>query len=69
MAIGRDEIIDAALKLPDAERLLIAVRLLDTLPDDGSDLLEDDTELIRELERRADDKETTIPTSDLWKQD
>lgn len=68
MASSPHEIIDAALKLPEAERLLIATRLLETLPADYPDLPEDDPEFLAELERRASDTEPTVPVADLWKQ-
>jgi hypothetical protein len=69
MASSPNEIIDAALKLPESERLLIATRLLETLSDDYPGLSEDDPGFMDELERRATDTEPTIPVSDLWKQD
>ena len=69
MASSPNEIIDAALKLPESDRLLIATRLLETLPDDYPGLSEDDPGFLDELERRAGDSEPTIPGSDLWKQD
>ncbi len=69
MATSPDEIIDAALKLPESDRLLIAARLLDTLPDDYPGLSEDEAGFMDELERRANDTEATIPVSELWKQD
>jgi hypothetical protein len=69
MASSLDQIIDALLKLPESGRLLIAARLLETLPDDYPGLSEDDPGFVGELERRADDKEATIPLADLWKQD
>jgi hypothetical protein len=69
MASSPDEIIDAALKLPESDRLLIAARLLDTLPDDYPGLSEDEPGFLDELERRASDTAATIPVSELWKQD
>ena len=69
MASNPNEIIDAALQLPEADRLLIATRLLETLPDDCPGLLEDDAGFLDEIERRASDKDSTIPVSELWKQD
>jgi hypothetical protein len=69
VASSANDIIDAALKLPESDRLLIATRLLETLPDDQPGLSEDDPGFMDELERRASDKEPTIPVSDLWKQD
>lgn len=68
MASSPNEIIDAALKLPEADRLLIATRLLETLPDDYPGLSEDETGFLDELQRRASDTQPTIPVSDLWKQ-
>jgi hypothetical protein len=69
MASNLDQIIDAALKLPESDRLLVAARLLETLPDDHPGLSEDDPGFMDELERRANDKEATIRVADLWKQD
>lgn len=69
MPANRDEILDAALKLPEPDRLLIATRLFDTLPDDAPSLSEDAPGFLDELERRANDTEPTIPVSELWKQD
>jgi hypothetical protein len=68
MASSPNEIIDAALKLPESDRLLIATRLLETLPDDHPGLSEEESGFIDELERRASDTDPTIPVSDLWKQ-
>ncbi|MEX0711296.1 MAG: hypothetical protein WD278_03035 [Pirellulales bacterium] len=69
MPASRDEILDAALKLPEADRLVIVRRLLDTLPDDIPGLSDDDPGFLRELERRASDTEATIPISELWEQE
>ena len=69
MATSPHEIIDAALKLPESDRLLIAVRLLETLPDDYPGLSDDDAGFLDELERRAGDTEQTIPLNELWNQD
>jgi hypothetical protein len=69
MPASRDEILDAALKLPESDRLLIATRLLDTLPEDLPGLSEEDPGFLDELERRANDAEPTVPVSELWKQD
>lgn len=69
MASSPNEIIDAALKLPESDRLLIAARLLETLPDDYPGLSADDAGFLDELERRGADAEPTIPVSELWKQD
>jgi hypothetical protein len=68
MASTPDEIVDAALKLSEGDRLIIASRLLETLPDDLPGLSGDDADFIGELERRANDTAPTVPVSDLWKQ-
>jgi hypothetical protein len=69
MASNPKEIIDAALQLSESDRLLIAARLLETLPDDFPGLSEDEAGFLDELERRASDTEPTIPIADLWKRD
>jgi hypothetical protein len=68
MATGPNEIISAALKLSDSDRLLIATRLLDTLPDEFQ-FLEDDPEMLAELERRASDASPTIPAAEIWNEE
>lgn len=69
MATTPDDILDAALKLPESDRLRIASRLLDTLPADFPGIGEEDDGFLDELGRRADDTEPTIPLAELWKQD
>jgi hypothetical protein len=69
MASSSDEIINAALKLPESDRMLIAARLLETLPDDYPGLSEEDPGFLDELERRANDRDAIIPISEIWKQD
>jgi hypothetical protein len=69
MTSSPNEIIDAALKLPESDRLLIATRLLETLPDDFPGLSPDDAGFLDELERRFADADPTIPAAELWKQD
>lgn len=67
MASAPNEIIEAALKLSESDRMLIAARLLETLPENYPGLSEDDEGFLDELERRANDTDATIPVSDLWK--
>ncbi len=69
MSASPDEILDAALKLSETDRLLIATRLLETVPDDLPGLSEEDAGFLEELDRRAQDTGATIPISELWKQD
>lgn len=67
MASTPDEIVDAALKLPEGDRLVIASRLLETLPDDMPGLSVEDADFLSELESRAQDSGPTIPASELSK--
>ena len=69
MDISRDDVLGAALKLSEADRLIVATQLLATLPDDPAEHPLDDSELLAELDRRANDLEGAIPAADIWKQD
>jgi hypothetical protein len=66
MIVDTAEILNAALKLPDADRLLVATRLMETLPTELSGLSEDDPGFLDELERRAADADPGVPVSKLW---
>jgi putative addiction module component (TIGR02574 family) len=61
------QIIDAALKLPEGERAAIVKRLLETLPPEVDDY--EDAEWAAELDRRLDDfkqgKVDSVPWDDL----
>ncbi len=69
MGTTHDEILEAALKLPETERLSIATQLLGTLSNETEDLDLDDEVLIKEWDRRANDGSETIPLSEIWKRD
>jgi hypothetical protein len=56
-----DEILDAALKLPESDRKTIASRLLDTLPEEPPGLRDDDPEFEAELDRRSGDLTGSVP--------
>lgn len=60
-----DEILDAALQLPESDRLSIASRLLDTLPDHPPGLSDDDPQFAAELDRRSGDLTGAIPWEQL----
>jgi hypothetical protein len=64
-----DEIIDAALKLPESDRWQIASRILDTLSGKVPGVFEEDEAFLEELKRRAQDDGPMIPVSELWKQE
>lgn len=66
MLASRDQILDAALKLSEADRLEIVTRLLETLPQDLPGLSMDDPDFLAELDRRANDGGPVIPASELW---
>jgi putative addiction module component (TIGR02574 family) len=65
MQPASDAILDAALKLPEDERLLLASRLLETVPDEPGGLSLDDPNLAEELKRRSADREGTVPWSEV----
>ena len=68
MPDSKEEILNAALQLSEADRLVIANRLLDTLSESAPGLALDDPALAAELDRRAGDWENSIPWSDLSQQ-
>lgn len=65
MPSTRDEILDAALQLPESDRLVIASRLMETLPDELPGLSEDDPDFAVELDRRSGDTDGAIPWEQL----
>ncbi len=65
MQSSSDVIVEAALKLPETERLAIVSRLLETLPAEDSCLSVDDPALIEELDRRFEDRQGSVGWSEL----
>ena len=63
MQLTPESIYEAALTLPDAERLELATRLMDTVPPEIMSI--DDPEFIAELDRRFNDGSPTIPWSEI----
>jgi hypothetical protein len=63
MQMTPDALYEAALKLPENERLDLAARLLDTVP--PGIISEGDPEFIAELDRRFNDGSPTIPWSEI----
>ena len=61
----RDDILTAALQLPEPDRLILANQLMDTLPEDLPGLSDDSPEFLEELERRSGDQEGTVSWDDL----
>lgn len=66
MQLTPDAILEAAMKLPENERLDLAARLLDTVPPGIMSI--DDPDLMAELDRRAADDSGSIPWSELQKE-
>lgn len=56
---------DAAIQLPEGERLALATRLMESVPPDEATLALDDPGLVAELDRRAADGDPGIPWSQL----
>ena len=65
MPTDPEAILDAALQLPENERLAIVSRLLETLPPEDVTISLDDAQRAEELDRRFADSEGTVPWSDL----
>ena len=63
MQLTPESILEAALKLPENERLDLAARLLDTVPPEI--LSVDDPDFIDEMDRRFNDGSPTIPWSEI----
>jgi hypothetical protein len=63
MQMTPDMIFEAAMSLPEGERLELAVRLMDTVP--PGIMSEDDPGFLAELERRFNDDSPTIPWSEI----
>lgn len=59
------EILNSALQLPESERLFIASRILETLPDEVTMGAQNEDDYVAELERRAGDWQGAIPWSEL----
>ena len=61
MSANREEILQSALELPEADRLQIATELIDSVAGDWPGWNSDDPEFAAELERRAEDGSEAIP--------
>ena len=65
MQLSPETIFEAAMSLPENERLDLAARLLDTVPAELDLLSLDDPNLIKELDRRAADDAGAIAWFEL----
>jgi putative addiction module component (TIGR02574 family) len=64
-----EEILEAALRLPEDDRFQLVTQLLESFPNDSSGLSVDDAELLEELDRRFADPADAVPLSKLWDKD
>jgi putative addiction module component (TIGR02574 family) len=65
MQITPDSIFQAAVQLPEGERLELVTRIMSTLPAEPELLSLDDPHRIEELDRRAADDSDAVPWSQL----
>jgi len=65
MIRDRKQLFDAALQLTEADRLILANQLLETLPDDLPGLNSDDPQFMDELLRRSGDMEGSAAWEEL----
>ena len=65
MQLPSETVFEAALGLPEHERLALVSRLLETMPVDDSAISLDDDSLVEELDRRFADREGSIEWSAL----
>ena len=65
MQATSEVILEAAMKLPETERLALVSRLLETLPAEDSCLSVDDPSLLEELDHRFEDREGSVSWSEL----
>lgn len=62
-----DDLLAACLQLPEADRLLIAEHLLESVPQDLPGPSLHDPGFVDELEHRSQDGQPGVPLGDLWK--
>ena len=65
MQSNSDAIFQAAIQLPEDERLTLVSRILETMPEEPVGLSIDDPDLVEELKRRSADLEGAMPWSQL----
>ncbi len=63
------EILKAALGLPEDDRFQLVTQLLESFPHDSFGVSLDDPDLLEELDRRFADAEGAVPLSKLWDKD
>ena len=63
------EILEAALGLPEDDRFQLVTQLLESFPNDNAGVSLDDVDLLEELDRRFADSDDAVPLSKLWDKD
>lgn len=69
MSVTADEIVTAAIQLPESDRLAIVSRLLETMGDKDNLQSVDDPDFIEEMRRRRDDPIDAVQWSQLRDED
>ena len=67
MSVSHDEILKSALSLSEADRILLATELLDSVDEPMPGMSIDDPKLLDELKRRASDPTPGVPWSEVKK--
>ncbi len=69
MSVNTDEILTAAIQLPESDRLAIVSRLLETMGDEEHLPSIDDDDFVEEMRLRSDDSSGAVPWSQLRNED
>ncbi|MDZ7618643.1 MAG: hypothetical protein U1E05_16695 [Patescibacteria group bacterium] len=65
MPLDPQAVFDAAMRLPEGDRLTLASQLLESLPPEDTTMALDDSELAAELDRRFSTSDAGIPWAEL----
>ena len=65
MSDDANAILEAAMQLPESERLLLASQIMDSLPEEDLTTAVDDPDLLAELDRRFADADGAVSWSEL----
>ena len=65
MQAASEVILEAAMKLPENERLILVSKLLETMPAEDACSSLDDASLLDELDRRFNDREGSVNWPEL----
>jgi hypothetical protein len=62
-----EEVLAVALNLSESDRVYLATRLLESVPDLDEQISMDDPDFFEELDRRFADLSGAVPFEDFWK--